>query len=466
MTSCLDGICGTGSDLLGPLPGDPNNIANLTATAGYGSINLVWPMPTLNPQSVAYIRIYRATNNDVNNAVLIRTVKGDFFTDYVTAGIAYYYWIDCVSINGTVSTKVGPASATALQNAVKTLQELTGLIDNSVLAQALQTKIGEITLLGTNITQEIANRMNADNALATTITGLQGQVNTAITVIETEVQQRINADSATVNQMNLWAAGFNNSIAGVADQVNILASDTTAMSSRITTTEASLYGNVATAEVGLVTKVTDHGNTIDAMYTAKVQVNGLIGGFGIHNNGTQVDAGFDVDRFWIGRTGPDKVKPFVIDGGIVYMDQAIIKDLSVQTIKIANNAITIPAYFYGSGGSGHSAGSAAIKVGEVTLEYVSAVSIIAILNWQALCGSANTNTTVEIRTKMSNGSYTGSVLSLANSCIANFTNSFCTSGKVSLPAGTYTFELWVGNNWGAGYYSLGAWGCSLFGAMK
>ena len=56
----------------------------------------------------------------------------------------------------------------------------------------------------------------------------------------------------------------------------------------------------------------------------------MIGGFGIHNDGAEVDAGFDVDRFWIGRTDSDKRKPFIIDGDVVYMNTAMIRKGSIQ----------------------------------------------------------------------------------------------------------------------------------------
>ncbi|MGP9656493.1 phage tail tip fiber protein [Halomonas sp. AOP31-B1-25] len=84
-----------------------------------------------------------------------------------------------------------------------------------------------------------------------------------------------------------------------------------------------------------------------ALYTAKVQSGGLIGGFGVYNDGTEVDAGFDVDRFWIGRTDSDKRKPFIIDGDMVYMNNAMIRNGSIQEGHLG--PITIGKFFLDDG---------------------------------------------------------------------------------------------------------------------
>ncbi|MGO3277809.1 phage tail tip fiber protein, partial [Halomonas sp.] len=84
-----------------------------------------------------------------------------------------------------------------------------------------------------------------------------------------------------------------------------------------------------------------------ALYTAKVQSGGLIGGFGIYNDGTEVDAGFDVDRFWLGRTNSNKRKPFIMDGDVVYINNAMIRNGSIQEGQLG--PITIGKFFLDDG---------------------------------------------------------------------------------------------------------------------
>lgn len=100
-------------------------------------------------------------------------------------------------------------------------------------------------------------------------------------------------------------------------------------------------GTLATLETAMVAQKNLNGD-FKALYTAKVSVNGLVGGFGIYNDGSTIEAGFDVDRFWVGRTGATNVKPFIVDSGIVYMDKARIRNADIETLKIAGNAVTVP----------------------------------------------------------------------------------------------------------------------------
>jgi hypothetical protein len=105
------------------------------------------------------------------------------------------------------------------------------------------------------------------------------------------------------------------------------------LGNNITSTQVTLQNNINVVNG----KVVDIG----ARWTAVVDVNGLIGGFGVYNNGTTVDAGFNVDTFWVGRT-TNKVKPFIITGGIVYINEAAIGKLSANAIKAWGLSIYSP----------------------------------------------------------------------------------------------------------------------------
>ncbi|WP_273687377.1 phage tail protein [Ketogulonicigenium vulgare] len=53
----------------------------------------------------------------------------------------------------------------------------------------------------------------------------------------------------------------------------------------------------------------------------------------------------DAHRFAI-TGGSTDVFPFIVDGGTVYIDKARIRDADIDTLKIAGNAVTVPAYAY------------------------------------------------------------------------------------------------------------------------
>lgn len=399
--------CGTGG-WSGPLPGDPTNDVTLSATAETGGVSVSWSYPSINPNAVAHTLLYRNTSNNFATAIQIAIAAGSSYLDRVlpaAGGGPYYYWIQIVSINGTVNSVIGPASATPRLLISDVIADISNKIQLSALSTALQTDIAKISLTYNDLQTEINNRIAANTALNTALGNAQTDVDAAITLLDQEVINRQNGDSALVTQVNVIAAANSTNSAAVLDlkQAKIgyaaLASTATPFDGDgstivypVASYPAATYpeyavsrtriidkvgvtnwnatsagiaqpavwlvgmpmatavkavqvtgpaGEIASVETALTAQKTLNDG-FKAMYTAKVNVNGLVGGFGIYNDGTVVDAGFDVDNFWIGKLSTNKVKPFFIDTGVVYMDIARIRDLDVTTAKIAGNAITIP----------------------------------------------------------------------------------------------------------------------------
>ena len=355
--------CGTGG-WVGPLPGDPDNGSILTATAAFGGVDVSWTYPTTNPHAVAYTILWRGTTNNYAASVRLATVAGNFFYDKTTAEVTtvYYYWIQIVSVYGTVGATIGPASASGKPTITDMLTQLTGKIERGNLALALKGELDAIPGLEGDLAVEIADRIAAHLALSATVTSLNGQVVAAV---------------ADVNAFNIQR---------IADN-GVLAADITAVS-------AGLGSDLAAVETDLtaVLEVQD-GKVIaiGARYTAVTTVNGLIGGFGVYNDGTSVEAGFDVDTFWVGKSLPmwltatsytignirslgganwrcilahtssalnkpptlpttvntwwtidnSRRKPFIIDADVVYMDQAAIKELTFTKLRDEANAVIV-----------------------------------------------------------------------------------------------------------------------------
>jgi len=86
-----------------------------------------------------------------------------------------------------------------------------------------------------------------------------------------------------------------------------------------------------------------------AQYSVKLDVNGYVAGFGLYNEGAGA-SGFIVraDKFVVGSAGSNRT-PFVVDGGVTYIDAAVIKDSTITAAKIATlNADKITAGTIGS----------------------------------------------------------------------------------------------------------------------
>ena len=343
-TSDTCGIGGWG----GPLPGDPSNNAVLTATPAFGGIDVAWTYPTTNPQAVAYTLLYRASTNNFALAVNIATLGGGFFHDKRDSAIQYFYWIKLVSVNGTVGALIGPASATAKPLIENMIELLTGQIDSGVLATSLKNEIARIQTISLNLATETVSRENGEVTLGQAMTAVNAGVAQTLTFISNEQASRVSGDSALATAINLVAVTSGNNLAAVQQalhaEVVVVDGRVTNLASHVDTVESAAGTNLAQAQTTLQTNInTVNGKVtaIGALYTAKVTVNGLVGGFGVYNDGTAVEAGFDVDKFWIGRTSGDKRKPFIIDGGVVYIDEAAINKLTFSKLRDESGAFIV-----------------------------------------------------------------------------------------------------------------------------
>lgn len=373
--ACVSTVCGTGG-WTGPLPGDPGNDSLISAVGVIGGIEVSWTYPNLNPHAVSYGILYRGLSANFAGAVQKALVGGSTYFDRIPDEEyrEYFYWLRIVSINGTTGELIGPAAAHPLGLIENIIQGLTGQIDAGVLATALRTKIDRISIISGELEGETAERIAAHAAFSAALNAVQSDADQALTFISNEVTARTSADTAIVTSVNSLAAGVGDNAAAIiaqqtvsaaadaalANDISLLYSrvaaadaavvtETTArtaadaaLANQITTAQTTLNGQIASAQTTLQTEInTTNGRVtnIGARWTAVVDVNGMVGGFGVYNNGAFVEAGFDVDRFWIGRT-VNKKKPFIIDGTTVYIDSACIANAAIDNAKIANAAIT------------------------------------------------------------------------------------------------------------------------------
>jgi hypothetical protein len=304
--TCSTNECGTG---LGSviLPGDPSNNSVLTATPTFGGIDVSWSLPSDNPYGIAYVMVYRGLTSNFMTALQIAAAGGNTFFDKTPNNTIaeYYYWIKFVSVNGTVGELIGPAHAVARPTIDQVIEQLSERIDSSLLAQSLKTQLDRIELNAQAITTEAQSRVSANNAYSALLTQVQAGLSTLYSTVQTEITTRRDGDSTLASAINTAQSTFGTNLA---------------------TVQQTLQTNINTVSG----KVTDIG----ALYTVKVDVNGLAGGFGVYNNGATIDAGFNVNNFWVGAPGKVGKYPFIISGNETFINNAVIQNASIDIAKI------------------------------------------------------------------------------------------------------------------------------------
>lgn len=326
--ACTDVVCGTGG-WSGPKPGDPDNTSILLVTPAFGGNDVTWTLPLTNSHAVSHVNIFRANSNNPDLAIRRAAATGDFYFDKIPSDELweYFYWIQIVSINGTYGEMIGPVSAIPKPAISEVIAQLAGKINESVLSDTLRSKLGEISLLQTSLNDEINARLTGNEALAEALSAVQSETAQALTFLSEEITQRTAANEALLNSVNVLAVGLGENTAAIANEALARATDISAFAGQISTVQATLDNKIVGVETTMGAAIHDLEQTADALgalYTVKLTADGLVGGFGVFNDGTEVQAAFDVDRFSIGRSQGGALKPFVVDGNQVFLSNTVV----------------------------------------------------------------------------------------------------------------------------------------------
>jgi len=296
--------------------------------------------------------------------------SGDGNARFVTAA-------ELGDLSGTVGGLSRSLSFAQQQDRSLTASQINRIITDlqaSVMESVLFKEIGDrITLINQDfldglaaeaiarqaaITTEATIRQTADTSLASQITTVTAAVDTNAAAIQTEITARVNGDNAITNYVTTQLATVNGNISALQTSQTTTANNVAALSSTVTTLQATVGSNTTAIQTEATARV-NVDNDIYSKYSVKIDTNGYVTGFGListANNSTPYSEFLvRADRFSIASpSGPgiSPQVPFVVltttdsKGNTpgVYVDNAIIKNAAVGTLKLDGEAVTIPRF--------------------------------------------------------------------------------------------------------------------------
>ncbi|WP_434642607.1 host specificity protein J [Achromobacter piechaudii] len=290
----------------------PPMVTSLTATALVFAIRLKWGLPT-SPSIIERTEIWYSEAPAFSSAQKL----GDFaFPQDTTtlmglsAGARLYFWAILRDRNGVAGERYPAGNGVLGQSssdATEILEYLTGKITQTQLAQDILAPIEKIPVLETRISEESTTRQEQNDAMAQTISAVSAKVDQTAGLVQEESIARADADGALGQRISTVQA---------------------------TAEDADGKAGEAIAAVQVTSQALAKTNgDISAMWNVRTQVsvggkNYVAGiGLGVESSGGVTEAQFLVaaDRFAvIHPNGPQLTTPFVIQGGQVFMSQALI----------------------------------------------------------------------------------------------------------------------------------------------
>ncbi|MDI5830716.1 phage tail protein [Shewanella xiamenensis] len=247
----------------------------------------------------------------------------------------------------SLSNQIISISATVNGNAALIKQEQTARVNaDSALGQRIDTVQATTGANTAAIQQEQTARANADSALGQRIDTVQATTGANTAAIQQEQTARADADSALGQRIDTVQATTGANTAAIQQEQTARVDADSALASQITTVQATA-NNASAAVQQTSTALAQLDGKLQAMYSIKVGVTadgkyyGAGMAIGVENTpeGMQSQVLFTADRFAIVNqiTGTSTITtPFVVQGGQVFINNAVIGDGTITNAKIGS----------------------------------------------------------------------------------------------------------------------------------
>ena len=342
----------TGATGFAPLrekPGDvvvPPAPTVLTASGLFTDVLLSWNQSTNTAPygNHAFTEIWRSQSEELSSAVLVGTTSAFIYTDKgLEYNSTYYYWVRFVSTSNNPGPWSNMASATTVENIGATMAALSETLADLPGYNLLATSTTAATIIKSS--SEPSTRGNGDALQPNDIwfDTDDGQIYTRNTSNNAWVAGR---DATLVNVFGATSFTGSTLTAAMATAQSDIVTVTNAQSSTassVTSLTSTVNGNTSSIST-LNTTTASHTGDLNAMFVLQVatESNGsksaagmVVGSNASNGSGAQSYVQFQADKFAIW-SGSSNIAPFIVDSGVVYIDQARIKDGAILDAKIGS----------------------------------------------------------------------------------------------------------------------------------
>lgn len=347
----------------------PPALSFLRCVALVFGIKVEWGYPAgLDIENVRRVEVWQGTTSNFGLA----SKQGEYSYPTnntsllgMTAGASLYFWARLVDSLGNPGPWTGPIQGTTSTSATEILEYLKGQITQTQLAQSLLSYLAtasDLQAVDSRVDQVVVTANNDREATASAITtvtakadGAQQSAADAYTLAGGKGKVFFQTTEPPASErltQNLWidTTGGENTPKGWNGSAWVVRTDKAATDAAAAAAAAQNTANVAQATAQTAQTATANLNgEVSAMYTIKTQItsNGrtYIAGIGVgtSNAGGIIESQVLVaaSRFAVlDPNGTALVLPFVIQGGQVFIDQALIGTAWITNAKIADAAIT------------------------------------------------------------------------------------------------------------------------------
>lgn len=314
----------------------PHAPQNVQALGGFAAILVQWDAPTF--KGFAHAEVWRAASNVFGEAVLMATTPATVFSDVVSTGARFYYWVRFVNQKNLAGPYHGVSGiqAQTSQNIRAVIDELAEQLRQSELIAELETTLGhhqsELALLKQLDTDHAHNQATFESLIVTVKEANKvwaAQIEQLHAASQARDEAQAAATSATLTQLQTVLAQADQSIAQRVDSVE-------AKANAAGQTGQEAKAAAQTNAQAIATLNQDGSAAYRALWSAKVEAGQITAGIGLiaRSDGTSQVAVNASQFFVYDANQPGKLVPtFAIDEGEVVIPKALIEKATIQILQ-------------------------------------------------------------------------------------------------------------------------------------
>lgn len=317
----------------------------LDASAAFTTSVVSWDSPQFG--NFAFAEVFRATSNDISNAVIADTTTASVWSDSVDYNQTFYYWVRFVSTSDVRGPFAGSESATTAANISAVMTSLSQTLADLPGYNLLATGTTAATIIKSS--SQPSTRTNGDALQPNDIW------------FDTDDGQIYTRNSSN----NAWVAGRDATLVSLFGSTSftgstLTAAMATAQSDIVTVTNAqsstassltsltSTVGTNTSSISTLNTTTASHTGDINAMFVLQVSTESdgsksaagmVVGSNASDGSGAQSYVQFQADKFVVWNGNNASTAPFIVSSNTVFIKDAMIQDAAITTAKIASLAV-------------------------------------------------------------------------------------------------------------------------------
>lgn len=198
-----------------------------------------------------------------------------------------------------------------------------------------------------NFLDQVTLLASADEALAERITALNAKVDDNEAAIIRETTALADDLQTLAEVVDTQYSEFDENLAIVQGKTETLTTDVSALAKRTDSLQSQLGDTDFVALEQSFETIADEVDGLSAQYTVKIDNNGYVSGFGLASSPAEDGTPYSefyvrADRFAVGHPWSNRVVPFIVQGGRTYIDIAMIREASIDTLRLAGQTVVVP----------------------------------------------------------------------------------------------------------------------------